>query len=68
MMIDGKELTCSGCVYWSRSRKEYASNGQCRRFPPTVERTDGGLKSLWPMTESFGWCGEHAVPVEGVQR
>ncbi|MEQ8395010.1 hypothetical protein [Thalassobaculum sp.] len=61
MSDDTKQLACSDCIYWSASRRPSASNGQCRRFPPTTQRSDRGLMSMWPLTEAYGWCGEHTV-------
>ena len=61
MIDDTKQIRCSDCIYWSKNPKEFAVNGQCRRFPPTIQRTDGGIRSQWPLVESFWWCGEHTV-------
>ena len=54
-------IRCATCYYWSPNPKPGATNGQCRRFPPVTERTDHGLQAQWPMTEGYGWCGEHGA-------
>lgn len=36
-------------------------SGQCRRFPPTLQRSGEDLRSVWPLTAAWHWCGEHAV-------
>ncbi len=66
MIIDSKAIACRDCIFWSRNLKPGMTNGQCRRFPPVIERTDAGLKALWPLTEPFAWCGEHSTLPEGV--
>jgi hypothetical protein len=54
-------IRCATCYFWSRNLKPGATNGQCRRYPPVNERTDQGLRPMWPMTEDYGWCGEHGA-------
>lgn len=65
LIVDGQMHTCEGCVFFSPNRKPGETNGQCRRFPPSIERTDHGVKSLWPLVEVFGWCGEHMIKDAG---
>lgn len=59
MILAGKNITCSNCMVWSRNPKAGTSNGQCRRFPPALLRTDHGLKAMHPVTDADHWCGEH---------
>lgn len=58
-------IACATCVYWvSTPNGIRAPNnepmGQCRRLPPTVQRTDQGIRSMFPLTLATWWWGEHA--------
>lgn len=59
-----QKLRCATCVFWVEQPKVERSNGQCRRYPPAVMRTDQGLRSMWPLTHADEWCGEHATTAD----
>lgn len=61
--------SCGSCRYWNELPEHPAEPltvaGQCRRSPPTLipkPRVPIALlrDSLFPVTESQGWCGEYA--------
>ncbi len=66
--------TCDSCKFWEKHGGG-SKSGWCQRLPPqvVVRRWSDGvmtnepalepdyLQSVWPMTESDEWCGEHQV-------
>jgi hypothetical protein len=61
-MIPG--VTCATCVFFSPPPFHSAfagehPRGQCRRHAPTIDRTDRGLRTIWPLVSDDGFCGEH---------
>lgn len=62
--------TCETCPYWDKIRLNCVTehSGQCRKNPPELllETADGTetftrirRASLWPVTISSHYCGEH---------
>lgn len=63
-------LACETCAYWqppawrqtlTDAAGKPVTLGQCRRYPPSIERTDKGPRALFPLTPATMWCGEHGV-------
>lgn len=56
-----KRVTCEKCIYWYRT--EASSLGECRRFPPVLDKYSG---SIFPKTSWKNWCGEGRLedPIE----
>ena len=69
------KIECQTCAYWSSSSRDQTARhssdaapqlGQCRRHAPTLQRSDQGLRGMWPTTHAMQWCGEHgSVQHEG---
>lgn len=64
----GIKYTCGGdrpCVMFNpfpapAGRSATFIKGQCRRRAPVLDlRSSEGPKSMWPLTRSTDWCGEH---------
>ena len=52
-----KEPSCDNCRFWGGDDD---STGPCRFNPPVVVlNDDGGLETVWPLTDDFEWCGKH---------
>ena len=64
------KIECQTCAFWQSAINtpahipEADRYGQCRRFPPVNHLSDKGLKSLWPTTMPWHWCGEHGAIVK----
>jgi hypothetical protein len=58
--------TCATCIFRKPDdRPEYATSGQCRRYPPVVVEIvsfDGSgsnhFSQHWPWMSADDWCGE----------
>ncbi len=55
---------CAECRHW-RGLVETPDEGDCRRFPPTLQpavegayRPSSRSRSEWPRTGHADWCGE----------
>lgn len=60
---------CVSCRFWAElpaqeNRRPDRRHGQCRRYPPSDNRSRAG--ALWPVIQGRQWCGEHEQrPSEG---
>ena len=65
------DVVCETCAYWQPKvggaqsygfpGDDRAPKGQCRRYSPTLQRTDAGMRPMWPLVRADWWCGEHGV-------
>lgn len=61
-MIPG--VTCATCAFFSPPLfpSRFAGQvvkGQCRRHAPMLDRTDQGVRTIWPLVADDAFCGEH---------
>ena len=68
-MSDGVRENCGNCRFFAGDEEdggdELFSEGLCKAHPPVVIVVDPGYRSVFPMTERGGWCGEFAPSKEG---
>jgi hypothetical protein len=50
--------SCASCKRFKRSRPA-DTDGECRRYPPTVLQGDDGPICLWPSVDATDICGEY---------
>jgi hypothetical protein len=69
-------LSCVYCVYFQPApptgpvdlKRVTADHGICRRFPPTVTMTPGGMMAMFPQIDRTHWCGEIQLAEDTVAR
>lgn len=48
-----KDCACEKCDFWLPDA--VSDKGECRRYPPILDRLGSGK---WPLTPKDGFCGE----------
>lgn len=59
-----KRRACETCAWWvcrNYTGKGYEHLGQCHRYAPREQCTQG---YVWPHTAGADFCGEHAFPTD----
>ena len=46
---------CETCLYWVVLSE---TDGECRRYAPRPDFSQGQRSKQWPVTRSEAWCGE----------
>ena len=62
--------TCKDCQRWLRAQRDFAGgihpllSGDCKRHAPMVHVEDSNRKSVFPIVQENGWCGDHEPDLE----
>jgi hypothetical protein len=64
--MTANRLSCTLCIFFQDApqqgpvdlKRAAVRHGICRRFPPTVTMTPGGMMAMFPQTDQSHWCGE----------
>lgn len=69
-----RKKICATCYFYDSENREANSDGECRRYPPTVTtwygmsgnfNAESWNKWGFPITRGYNWCGEYHKYEEG---